>query len=69
MRKDKQQQDSTAPQIHARLARRLGAEAEKQNLTEDELIAEMEADRQAVYNKTFGEKSKEDDGKDIPPAE
>ncbi len=68
MRKDERKQNSAALQIHARLARKLGAEAEKRNLTEDELVAEMEADREAVYDEKYGEKSKEDEGIDIPPS-
>ena len=37
------------------LGRRLGAEAERQGLTEEQLIAEIEEDRQAVYAEMYGE--------------
>ena len=36
------------------LGRRIGAEAERQGLTEDQLIEEMEEDREAVYQEMFG---------------
>ena len=41
-------------QLHASLGRRLGAAAEKQGLTEDDLIDSMEEDRKAVYEETYG---------------
>ena len=47
-----------AQQLHQDLGRKLGAEAEKQGLREEELIAKMEEDRQAVYEETYGRKAK-----------
>jgi prevent-host-death family protein len=43
-----------AQQLHKDLGRKLGAEADKQGLTEEALIASMEEDRQAVYEEMYG---------------
>ncbi len=43
-----------AQQLHTNLGRRLGAAAEKQGLGEEELVALLEEDRQAVYERIYG---------------
>jgi|GEM_PF-4265132 len=45
-----------AQQLHRDLGRKLGAEADSHGLNEEELIASMEEDRQAVYAEMYGEK-------------
>src|SRR3989442_10210628 len=47
-----------AQQLHQDLGRKLGSEAEKQGLSEEDLIASMEEDRQAVYEEMYGAKSR-----------
>lgn len=42
-----------AQQIQQDLSRKLGAEAQRQGLTEEELIASMEEDRRAIYEETY----------------
>jgi hypothetical protein len=44
-----------AKQIHQNLGQRLGAEYERQNITEDKLIELMEEDREAVYRAHYGQ--------------
>lgn len=39
------------------LGRKVGAEAKRQGLTEEQLIEEMEEDRAAIYQELYGEKS------------
>lgn len=39
---------------HRELVRVLGKEAEKQGLSEDQLLAALEEDKQAVYKATYG---------------
>lgn len=46
-----------AQEYHQQLGRKLGAAAKTQALTEEQLIAEMEEDRQAVYEEMYGVKS------------
>jgi len=41
---------------HKELTRRLGQEAEKQGLTEEQLMAEIKEDKSAVYKDTYGAK-------------
>ncbi len=36
-------------------AREIGREAQRQGLTEEQLIAEIEEDKQAVYRETYGD--------------
>lgn len=43
-----------AQQLHQDLGRKLGEEAERQGLTEEELIDSMEEDRRAVYEEMYG---------------
>ena len=43
-----------AMKAHRELLRELGREAEKQGLTEEQLLAELEADKRAVYTKAYG---------------
>src|SRR5438552_17876908 len=43
-----------AQQLHANLGRKLGAEVERQGLSEEDLIASMEEDREAVYQEMYG---------------
>jgi len=45
-----------AQEAHQRIGRRLGESAKAQGLTEEELLAEMEEDRQAVYEELYGRK-------------
>lgn len=47
-----------AQHLHTQLGRKLGAEAIKQGLTEEALIASMEEDRQAVYEDMYGAKGR-----------
>jgi prevent-host-death family protein len=42
---------------HERLARALGEEAQRQGLTEEQLMAEMEGSKQKVYQETYGKPS------------
>lgn len=44
-----------------RLAHKLGAEAERQNLTEEELLAQMDADRQVLYDEMFSERNQQNE--------
>ena len=46
-----------ALEYHRELGSRLGREAKRQGLTEEELVGEMEEDRQAVYEKLYGTRS------------
>ncbi len=39
---------------HRELVRTLGQEAEKQGLSEEQLLAELEKDKQAVYKAAYG---------------
>lgn len=39
------------------LGRRMSAEAQRQGLTEEQLIDAMEADREAVYQEIYGQKA------------
>ena len=43
-----------AMKAHRELLRELGREAEKQGLTEEQLLAELEADKRAAYTKAYG---------------
>ena len=43
-----------AQQLHIELGRKLGAEAERQGLTEEKLIADMEEARATVYEEMYG---------------
>jgi prevent-host-death family protein len=45
-----------AQAYHQDLGRELGAAAKAQGLTEEQLIANMEEDRQAVYDELYGTK-------------
>jgi prevent-host-death family protein len=49
-----------AQQLHTQLGRELGAEAIKQGLTEEALIASMEEARQAVYDEMYGMNGRSD---------
>ncbi|HYP40082.1 MAG TPA: type II toxin-antitoxin system Phd/YefM family antitoxin [Chloroflexia bacterium] len=49
-----------AQELHTQLGRKLGAEAIKQGLTEEALIASMEDARQAVYDDMYGANGKSD---------
>src|SRR5436190_10881359 len=46
-----------AQQFHQDLGRKLGSEAQKQGLTEEKLIANVEEDRQAVYEEMYSRKA------------
>ena len=56
MREYEEYRRYVAQQLHTNLGRRLGAAAEKQGLTEDDLIASIEEDRRAVYEEMYGER-------------
>lgn len=43
-------------EYHKELGRKLGTAAKAQGLTEEQLIADMEEDRQAVYDEIYGTK-------------
>ncbi|MGH2536019.1 MAG: type II toxin-antitoxin system Phd/YefM family antitoxin [Candidatus Promineifilaceae bacterium] len=45
-----------AQELHKELGRQLGAAASAQGLTEEQLLAEMEEDRQVVYDELYGRK-------------
>lgn len=46
-----------AQEYHKELGRRVGAAVEARNLSEDQLIANMEEDREAIYEEMYGEGS------------
>jgi prevent-host-death family protein len=62
MREYEQYRRYLARRLHQDLGRKLGAEAEKQGLSEEELVASMEEDRRAVYEEMYGRNSENDDG-------
>jgi len=43
-----------AQEYHRELGKKLGREASRQGLTEEQLVAEMEDDRRAVYEEMYG---------------
>lgn len=47
-----------ARQLHQDLGHGLGADAEKQGLSEEKLISSLEEDRQAVYEEMYGRQNK-----------
>ncbi len=54
MREYEEYRRYVAQQLHTDLGRRLGAAAEEQGLTEENLIASMEEDRETVYQEMYG---------------
>jgi len=44
-------------QMHTDLVRRLGPEAERQGLTEEELLAELKETRRTLYAETYGDEA------------
>lgn len=46
-----------AQEYHRELGNQLGREAKRQGLTEEQLIMEMEEDREAVYDELYGQQS------------
>lgn len=54
MRDYEQYRRYIAQELHQELGRRMGAEAERQGLSEEALITSIEVDRQAVYEEMYG---------------
>ncbi len=46
-----------AAAVHRELVRALGQEAEKQALSEEQLMAEIEEDKRKIYNADYGSRS------------
>ncbi len=59
LQNDQEARREKARQRLAELGRRLGAEAERQGLTEEDLIEAMEEDRRAVYEEMYRQRVRE----------
>jgi hypothetical protein len=62
MREYEQYRRYLAGRLHQDLGRKLGAEAERQGINEEELIASMEEDRRAVFEEMYVGNSEDDRG-------